>query len=256
MTNSLWRNPRVLLITGASVLTLAWAFTLLAPFTTATAQGGQQPPPSINVSGEGEVRADPDLAVVTVGVTAVQPTSQGAMNDVNGRLAAVVGAVRALGVESRDIQTSGLSLQPVYRPRGPRDDAPPEIEAYRASNNVTITVRNLDRAGPVLDAANANGANVFGGVSFGLSNVEELRMQALALATANASAKAQAIANGAGVRIVGVLQLSEEGVSVPRPAAQADVGRAALAAAPPSPPTVVEAGEMVVRARVRAQYAF
>jgi uncharacterized protein len=249
------RRPlRTMLISVAGLLAAAWAFALLSPFTAATAQNNSQPPPSINVSGEGEVRAEPDLAVVSVGVTAVQPTSQGAMNEVNGKLAAVVAAVRALGVESRDIQTSGLSLQPIYRPRGPRDDAPPEIEAYRASNGLTITVRNIDQAGPVLDAANANGANVFNGVRFGLSNVDELRMQALALATSNAGAKAQAIANGAGVRITGVLQLAEEGVAVPRPAAVSDTGRAGFAQAPEAP-AVVEAGEMVVRARVRAQYS-
>jgi uncharacterized protein YggE len=208
--------------------------------------------PGITVSGEGEVRAEPDIALVTVGVTHTAPSSQDAMDEVSRRQTAVIAAARSLGVESRDIQTTGLSLSPVYRPR-PRSDENPEIEAYRASNNVSLTVRDLRRISSVLDAVLASGANSVSGLRFSFANPEALRLQALTHAIANAEAKAQAMAAVAGVSLTGVIAIQEESVSFPTPQAQADFVRAVPAAAPaPAPP--VESGEMVIRARVRVTY--
>jgi uncharacterized protein YggE len=206
----------------------------------------------ITVSGEGEIRAEPDIALVTVGVTHTAPTSQEAMDDVSRRQTAVIAAARALGIESRDIQTTGLSLSPVYRPR-PRSDDIPEIEAYRASNNVSLTIRDLRRISAVLDAMLTSGANTVGNLRFSFANPEALRLQALSNAIANAEAKAQALAAVAGVTMTGVLAIQEESISMPTPQAQADFVRAAPAMAPaPAPP--VESGEMVIRARVRVTY--
>jgi uncharacterized protein YggE len=215
--------------------------------------GTNAQPPTISVAGEGEVRAEPDMAVVSVGVTSVAATAQGAMTDVNRRLVAVVAGAKALGVQDRDVQTSGLSLQPIYRPRGRGDDLPPEIDGYRASNNVSLTVRDLAGASSVLDSATRDGANVIGGLRFGISNVEELRIQALAQATVNADAKARSIAGAAGVPIKGIASITEESVSVPRPQAEAFMALRAAPAADQAPPPV-EAGEMIVRARIRASY--
>ncbi len=207
--------------------------------------------PNITVSGEGEVRAEPDMAIVTVGVTVVAPTSQDAMDQVSQRLTDVSASARALGIEDRDIQTTGLSLQPIFRPR-PRSDDPPEIDSYRASNNISLVVRDVSRAGIVLDAASRSGANVVGGLRFGLSNLDELRRQALANAVREAERKARAMASAAGVSISGVLSISEDGLAAPQPLGRADALRAAPAEAVAPP---VEPGELVVRARVRASYA-
>jgi hypothetical protein len=192
------------------------------------------------------------MAIASVGVTQVAPTAQEAMDEVSRRLTAVIAAAKAAGVEDRDVQTSGLSLQPILRPR-PRGDEPQEIEAYRASNNVSLTIRNLRRASGVLDAAALSGANVIGGLRFGISNVDDLRTQALANAVANADAKAQAIARAAGVPITGLFSVTEESISIPRPAAQADFAAAPLGAVREAPP--VEPGEMVVRVRIRVSYS-
>src|SRR5687767_1661802 len=68
--------------------------------------------PNLSVSGDGEAKADPDLAIVTVGATALAPTAEAALADVNRRVNAVIDGVKAQGVADRDIQTSGISLQP------------------------------------------------------------------------------------------------------------------------------------------------
>lgn len=216
------------------------------------AQSQMNQEPSITVGGEGEIWAEPDMAVVTVGVTANAATSREAMAEVNRRIAAVITGAKAQGLQDRDVQTTGLSLQPIYRQRPRSDDSPLEIQGYRASNNVSLTVRTLSLAGPVLDAAVANGANVVGSLSFSISNPQELRMQALAAATANAETRAHAIAAAAGVTLRGVLTISEESVSIPRPvSADFSALRAIGGEAAPVP---VEGGEMVIRARVRATF--
>jgi uncharacterized protein YggE len=205
--------------------------------------------PNIAVTGEGEVRVDPDLATVSVGVTATAPTSEEALDQASARMAQVIAATRALGVEQRDIQTSGLSLQPIFRQRV-RPDDPQEIESYRASNNVTITVRDVQRAGAVLDAASRSGANVISGIRFGLANPDAARQEALGAAVRDAERKARGMASAAGVNITGVQSIVEDNVATPQPVARAAAAPAVgEATAPP-----VEPGELIVRARVRATY--
>jgi len=218
----------------------------------AAAQTSNDRGPNITVVGEAQVHVQPDMATVTVGVTYQAPTADEAMGNVSTALASIISAVRALGIASSDVQTTGLSLQPVYRNRPANDDAPPQIQAYRASNNVSVTVRDLTKASPVLDAAVNNGATNIGGISFGLSDTETPRRQALAMATANAESKAAAIAQAAGVSITGILSISEESTSVPVPRLQANFAASAPAAAPAPP---VESGELTVRATVRVSYS-
>jgi uncharacterized protein YggE len=219
----------------------------------ASAQGTAERPPSITVVGESEVHVQPDMATVTVGVTSIAPSADEAMGGVSLGLAAILAGIRGLGIPNSDIQTAALSLQPIYRPRPPNDDSPTQIQAYRASNNVSVIVRDLARASSVLDVAVQSGANNIGGIAFSLSDPETPRRQALAQATANAEAKATAIAQAAGVSITGIISISEESTTIPlmRTSAPAFAGVAPMAA--PAPP--VESGEMIVRATVRVTYS-
>lgn len=248
------RHPAASVLLSVSLMLAACVSPLLAPAVAASPLDQPQvnQEPSITVGGEGEVWAEPDMALVTVGVTANAATSREAMAEVNRRLAAVIAGAKAQGLQDRDVQTTGLSLQPIYRQRTRNDDSPLEIQGYRASNNVSLTVRTLSLAGPVLDTAVANGANVIGSLSFSISNTQELRRQALAAATTNAETRAQAIAAAAGVTLRGVLTISEESVSIPRPM-PADFSALRAIGAEAAPPPV-EGGEMVIRARVRATF--
>jgi uncharacterized protein YggE len=225
----------------------------MAPHGAAIAADSTAPQQQIVVSGEGTVRAQPDLAVVSVGVTQIAPTSTEAMNLVNRAQSAVIDSIKALGIADRDIQTSGLSLQPNYKPRRANDDSPPEIDSYRASNNVTVTVRNLNQAGPVLDAATGNGANSIGGIRFGFANEQQLRLQALANATTDAGAKAQAIAGAASVGPLVLQSITEDSVASPQPLAFAAAPRAAGVDSVQAP---VQAGELTITARVHSTYTF
>ncbi|HLI27795.1 MAG TPA: SIMPL domain-containing protein [Chloroflexota bacterium] len=206
-------------------------------------------PGTIVVVGEGEATAPPDVAYVTVGVVTQAPTAAQATADNARLLAAVLDALRARGVGDRDLQTSGLSVQPIYaQGRAERQD----ITGYQATNNVTVTVNDLARAGELLDAALAAGANRVGGVRFAIRDTTLLHQQALTNAVQAARAQAEAIAGGLGLRLAAVHSVLEESVAVPVPRA----AMAAPAAAPAPPTTPVEPGELRVTARVRVAFSF
>lgn len=206
-------------------------------------------PGGITVAGDGEARAEPDVATVSVGATQIAPTAGDAMGEVSRRVAAVIAAAKAQGIQDRDIQTTGLALQPIQRPFNQLDQNPPEIVSYRASNNVTITIRDISRASAVLDGATSAGANVVGGLRFSISDPAGLRAQALANAVRNGTRNAQEMASAAGVHLGGVIAISEEGGSVPIARSAPLSAQSISAQAPP-----VEPGELVVQARVRVIY--
>jgi uncharacterized protein YggE len=207
---------------------------------------------SMTILGEAEVRAKPDIATVTIGVAQTAATAEEAVDAMNSALAAVLAGIRSQGVEDRDIQTARLSLQPIYRPPPapsvePHDPSA-EITGYRAVSLVSVTVRELERTGSVVDAAMAGGANQIGGIRFGLADAKTIERKALIDALADANVKAQAAATAAGVQLGSVHSITEFSAAAPRADAidLAPVG--SLAGTP------VEAGELRIRAQVRVVY--
>jgi uncharacterized protein YggE len=168
---------------------------------------------SITVNGEGKVKVKPDTASLSVGVQATAATATEALNQANTSAAALIAALKSAGVDSNDITTSGLSIYPQYSSAGNT------ITGYQASNNVTVTVRDIAKTGPVIDAAAAAaGDNItIGGVSFFVDDTEALIGAARTDAINNASKRAGEYATAAGVNVGGVLQISEVSVSSPVP---------------------------------------
>ena len=120
---------------------------------------------TLNVSASGETRIAPDQAVINLGVTSRALTAREAMRLNNVAMNQVVAALRKEGVAEKDVQTSGLNLNPqmVYR-----ENQPPRVTGYEASNIVTVTVNDLGKLGPTVDAVVAAGSNQINGISFGL----------------------------------------------------------------------------------------
>jgi uncharacterized protein YggE len=203
------------------------------------------------VVGEGEVMAAPDVAFVTLGVQAEGKTAREAMDQNSTAMAAVVDAIKGAGIAEKDIQTTGLSLTPIFSQQRPGDQTPPQIVGYRAANNVNVTASAVNRVGEVIDAAVSAGANVAGGVRFGIRDDAALRRSALDAAVRAARAEADTMAAALGVRVTGVLSATDlNGADTPpRPlAVQADAARGA---APP-----IQPGELTLRARVQVVYSF
>jgi uncharacterized protein YggE len=208
--------------------------------------------PSLTVSGNGEVRVDPDEVTVRLGVTRQAQTAEAAQEGVNRVAQAILDALTKLGIPKDQIQTSQLTLFPVYAPQRPETPQEPRVVAYRASNTVSVRSTKLQQAGPIVDAALKAGANQVEGVSFGLRNDLPARERALRQAIEEARRKAEVMAQAADVRLGGTLQIEEGGVSIRPPifSGGAMFARSAEAATPVSPGEVGVTASVTIRYRI------
>lgn len=197
---------------------------------------------TITVTGEGQVEAPPDLATLSLGVTTEGKTAAEAMAANSIQLGAVLEQLRAAGIEERDLQTSGLSLNPNWQQ--PEGATQASIVGYIASNMVTARVRALDTLGGILDRAVSDGANTFNGLTFGLADPRPALDKARAAAVADAMARAKLLSGAAGVQLGPVVSIIEGGgMAVPMPMFR-------MEAAADAAPVPVAAGEISTSASV------
>lgn len=220
-------------------LALAVALALAAPLRAEVA--------TLTVNGQGTATAAPDTASVHAGVETDGATAAEALAANSALAAKVIAALKAAGVEPRDIQTSGLIVQPLYGevPRTLPEGAPqvPQVVGYRVANTLAVTVRALDGVGAVLDDLVAAGANRIDSVSFGLADDDGVADEARRRAVADARRSAAVLAESAGVTLARVLSITDGGSFQPQPMGGA-MFRAEAMAVP------VEAGESAVHATV------
>jgi hypothetical protein len=201
----------------------------------------------ISVTGEGEATVAPDMAVVSLAVSAKGKELGPARDDVNTRTSSVLARLRELGVADADLQAPDVEIHPEHDYR--RDAQ--KLIGYRVSRTVTARVHLLDTLGGVLDAISAAGANEVHGARMAVSDPSAAEHVALAAAVEAARASADAIARAAGATLGGVIRVEEaERVDMPRGAM-----RMAAMAEPADVPTEVAAGDLTVRRAVRARFA-
>ena len=210
----------------------------------------------ITVSGTGEVQAAPDIARVSLGVVTQNADAARASAENATKSAALVAAMKTLGVAEKDIQTTGYNINPQYdySTRKPGDNRPPQIVGYQVSNTVRVTVRKIADVGRVVDAGVKAGANNADGIVFDLNDDTRARAQtdALKRAVANARSKADALAQAVNVAAFSLFSISEAGYSggPVRPEGFQTMNRLSVAA----PTTPVQAGELTVSATVTVKY--
>jgi uncharacterized protein YggE len=198
----------------------------------------------LTVQGTAEVKTAPDTARVRLGVQFTSPTAAEASKQEANSMAAVVQAIRNIGVAGQDIQTSDLSLDPVYENRA---NEQPQLKGFQATNIVTATIKNPADVGPIIDAALNAGANRVDSISFFKQDDSAERDQALREAAQAAARKARVLAEALGVTLEGVASISEGVASLsPTPFA----GRAMMGAAA----TPVMSGQVSVTATVTVEY--
>ena len=203
----------------------------------------QVPPPSISVAGEATISAAPDLAQVDGGVTSDAKTAREASEANNKAMGIVLLALKSSGIPEKDYQTSQLSLQPQY---APNRNGPSPVIGFRASNRVTVTVRDVAKVGSVIDTLVTNGANDIGGISFMVVQPSRLLDEARPKAIADARRKAEIYARAAGVTLGAPLSISEE--SSPGPMTFRKMSAGVAAAAP------IAQGEETLRISISVSY--
>jgi hypothetical protein len=203
------------------------------------------PQPVISVTGTGTVEVVPDLATLSIGVTSQGDTAAAALDANSALVAAVLERLAAEGIAARDIQTSGLSVNPNWTGYDSSSSGP-TISGYVAMNVVTVRVRDLGALGTILDAAITDGANTLNGVTFGLADPAPATDAARTAAVADARARAEQLAAAAGVSLGPVLVISEGGTGE---------GPAPMFREASMSPVPVMGGEMGVSAQVFMTFA-
>ena len=164
----------------------------------------------LQVTGNAVITAAPDTAHIALGVETSSTSADKAASENAERMASVLEALEALGLESSAISTSGYNIYS-YSDTFART-APDEAIAttYNVHNGITITTKNLDQVGRIVDTAVKAGANQVQNVRFDLADKQEMQFQALAVAIEQALAKADVMAKSAGKTIGGVVSVREE----------------------------------------------
>jgi len=203
------RISRLGLIAGGLVLVLAACGSADDASPAVAAQEGTTTAmQGISVSGRGEVFGTPDTLTVTIGISVGKPTVSEAVDVAARRATDLIAALQGLGVAEDDMQTSNYSIYPEY---DYRENETPRITGYRVDNTLNVKIRDLDRAGEVLDAATAAAGDEVrvNGVSFVLEDNDALLVAARAAAWEDAKTKAEQLAELAGVTLGAPLTIAE-----------------------------------------------
>jgi len=169
----------------------------------------------ITVTGQGSVAVDPDMATITLGVTNQASEAGAAMATTSEATARMLQRLGDLGIAPRDMQTSSLSLNPIWSDRSSSVSGPAIITGFVASNSVTVRVRELASLGRLMDAVISDGANDFNGLRFSVQDPEPLMNLARQKAVADATAKAQLLTSAAGVSLGPIQTMIEQGGARP-----------------------------------------
>jgi uncharacterized protein YggE len=172
------------------------------------AQERELPVRTIALMGIGEVRARPDMAVITVGVIRRAATAREALSQNNSAMTEVINLLKQLGIDEKDIQTSGFSVNPAYQYDN-QNQQPPKIIGYDVSNQVAVIVRKLEDLGGLLDQVVSKGSNQIYGIAFSIADPKPLEDEARRLAIADALRKAQLYAESAGISLGQIVSILE-----------------------------------------------
>ena len=163
--------------------------------------------PVVELSVNETVKARPDIVTVGAGVSTDAPTAVAAMQQNAKAMDAVIAKIRALGVAGNDVQTAGISLNANYD--YDQQARKQVFRGYRSSNTVNVTLRDVAKAGSVLDALVAAGATDINGPNFGIDDDKPAKDQARKAAMETAKAQAMNYAQMAGYSNIRLLAINE-----------------------------------------------
>jgi len=226
--------------------TAALALLVAAIATAAPARADDTPKRTISLSATGAIKTPPDKVDISTGVTSQADTAKAALAKNTEAMSQVVAALKADGIDPKDIQTSNFSVSPLYEDR--KEHRSPKIIGYQVTNSVRITVHDIGKLGDILDKVVTLGANDVGSIQFGVDEPDALKDKARQLAMANAIANAKLYADAAGVKLGKILTINEDqGPIVARYAAPAPAMEMAKA-------VPIEAGTATVEVRVHVSF--
>ena len=232
------------------------AFALALAFSAPALAADRSPsalPPSVSVIGEAQAEVAPDIAILTLSISAEKATAADAAAE-NARIAkAVIDGLKGAGVAAQDIQTVGLSIYPEFTNSGSLNSASQKrsVTGYHANDNLSVRVRAIEKAGALAGAAVESGA-LYQGIRFDISDRDARQDDLRVAAVESAHHRAELYAKGAGMKLglpraIVAQGSTREGI-YPRANAVA-MSRAATNLEPP-----IEAGTLTLRESVDATF--
>lgn len=207
---------------------------------------------ALNVTGSAVVTGSPDIAYITLGVETKDQSAETASQDNANRMAAVMAALKKMGLKDSDISTSGYNIYSYQQQIDRTLPTEQMVTVYTVQNRINITTKQLDQVGKIIDAAVKAGANQVQGINFDIEDKQELQLLALENATKQAKIKADAMAKAAGVTLGGLTTIQEEYATY-APMNEAMTLRAASFKAAD---TAITPGDVEISARVNAEFWF
>lgn len=161
---------------------------------------------TLDFSAEATIKAEPDIATISSGVVTSAKTADAAMKENSVKMNAIFAALKKAGIEDKDRQTSGITVNPQYLYA---ENKAPVITGYQANNNVNVTLHDLKKIGSVLDTLISQGSNQISGPNFSVDEPEELLNKARTEAIAKARKRADVYAAATGMKVGKIRSISE-----------------------------------------------
>ena len=215
---------------------------------------------SITVSGTGKVYTRPDLALVNFSVLTEDKTVAGAMAENTKKMNAVIGAIKNMGVDEKDLKTTNFYIYPRYEWTSqavclsfpcPPSDRKRVLTGYEVSQTIEVKIRDMVKIGDIIQSATDLGANQLSDLQFTVDKIEELQSEARKEAVENAKTKADDLARQLGVKLVRIISFQEGGAS-PMPKAYMMEAQALGVGGGEAPQ--IETGENTIEANVSITY--
>lgn len=187
-------------------------------------KGGAMGMKTITVSGKGEIVAVPDIATVTFAVVEQAKTVNEAQTKATAKMDTTLAALKALGIEEKDIKTTDYNAYPRYeyfQQVCTQFSCPPSggqtIVGYEVRQSIMVKIRKIDDAGKILGEIGKAGVSDISGLTFTVDNYDDRVVEARKDAIDDAKAQAKKLAGDLGVRLGDIVSFSESGGGYPVP---------------------------------------
>lgn len=205
---------------------------------------------TISVTGSGSVMTDPDMATINTGVTVMDKTARGALDQNTDIMTKIFAKLAEYSIPEEALQTTSFSVYPQYDYSNREPGAQPEIVGYRVTNSLSVKITDLDILGDVLDELVTIGSNQLGGISFGLQDPTNAINMAREKAMVDAESRALLYCEAAGLTLGDVMVVREPGAPTAYYSKDAEMADSVAMA-----PVPVASGEQEITASIHVVYA-
>jgi uncharacterized protein YggE len=256
--NSVWSSKRIERLVALFLIVASVFLGLLAINAfSGLFEAGAPATNTITVDGMGKAAAIPDIATISFSVTGEGKTASQAQDEATKKNNVALALLKEKGVEDKDMKTTSYSVSPKYSYPQPCYAAPcaydeQRVIGYTVTQSTEVKVRDLGIAGDLLSALGDAGISQLYGPNFQVENEDTVRAEARKEAIDEARAKAQVLARDLGVRLVRVVNFSENAGGYPMPYFRADMAMGGAMEAKAAPE--LAAGENEITSQVYITY--